>query len=156
MVERFIFLIIASALGYGLYQLVKWNQFRKARLATQEMMQVVSNDTADSGAASETGTSFAHVLPKGVPALVYFTTPTCAPCRLQQTPILQTLAHRWGDRLHIVRIDATEYPELASKWGVFSVPTTFVLDSHGETQHVHNGVVAEAVLTQQLGFTEAA
>lgn len=151
MIERLLILITLAALSYSLYRVVQRSQVRKARLATQELAQVVLTDTPTMIHDPLMGN-----LPKGIPTLVYFTTPTCAPCVLQQTPTLQSLSQRWGERLHIVRIDATEHPETASRWGVFSVPTTFVLDRHGEARHVHNGVVSAELLTKELGFSEVA
>jgi thiol-disulfide isomerase/thioredoxin len=89
-------------------------------------------------------------VPDGVPAILYFTTPTCAPCRLQQTPVLERLKGELGDAVHVVRIDATEQPDAASRWGVVSVPTLFVLGRDGAARHVHNGVVSDGVLRQEL------
>jgi len=43
---------------------------------------------------------------------------------------LEPTANRTGRKTsQIVKIDATENPEAADRWGVFSAPTTFVLDS---------------------------
>jgi thiol-disulfide isomerase/thioredoxin len=81
--------------------------------------------------------------------LVYFTTPTCAPCKTVQRPAIQDLSQKLGSALHVVEIDATEKPELASRWGVMSVPTTFLFDPRGKLRHVNHGVTrAEQLLTQ--------
>jgi hypothetical protein len=56
-----------------------------------------------------------------------------------------------GDRLQIVEIDAASQPEVASKWGVLSVPTTFVLDHKGQPQHVNHGVASYEKLLRQMG-----
>jgi thioredoxin 1 len=87
----------------------------------------------------------------GVPTIVYFTTPTCAPCRFQQTPVLEQLAQEMGDeRLRLIRVDATADPAAAARWGVFSVPTLFVLDAAGQPRRVFNGVVGLEQLKQEL------
>jgi thiol-disulfide isomerase/thioredoxin len=151
MLERLLIVLLLAVIGYVVYRWMQSSQVQKARHATQELAQVSLNETTDS-----VDDPLAGKLSDGVPALVYFTTPTCAPCKLQQTPTLQALGQRWGDRLNIIRIDATEYPEVASQWGVFSVPTTFVLDGAGEARYVHNGVVSGDVLTRELGFSELA
>jgi thioredoxin-like negative regulator of GroEL len=152
MIARLIFVVLLAVLGYGLYRRMQTSQVRKARHATQELAKI--EVTADTTQATDD--PLVGQLSDGVPVLVYFTTPTCTPCKLHQTPTLQSMALRWGDSLKIIRIDATEHPDIASQWGVFSVPTTFVLDGYGEARFVHNGVVSAEVLTRELGFSELA
>jgi thiol-disulfide isomerase/thioredoxin len=84
--------------------------------------------------------------------LVYFTTPTCAPCKTVQRPAIQKLTQTLGSALHVIEIDTTERPDLASRWGVMSVPTTFVIDPNGKLRHVNHGVTrAEQLLIQLHG-----
>jgi thiol-disulfide isomerase/thioredoxin len=88
----------------------------------------------------------------GAFTLVYFTTPTCIPCKTVQRPAIQSLHQMLGNALHVVEIDATERPELADRWGVMSVPTTFLFDPSGRLQHVNHGVTrAEKLLIQIHG-----
>ncbi len=87
----------------------------------------------------------------GAPAILYFTTPDCAPCRTIQRPALEELHSQFGDRLQIIQIDASERMDLANQWGVLSVPTTFVIDARGQPRHVNNGVASAAQLRRQLG-----
>ena len=84
------------------------------------------------------------------PVIVYFTTPDCAPCKTVQRPALEKLMALLGEKLHVVEIDATERPDLAKTWGVMSVPTTFLLDSHGKARYVNNGVTRAEKLMEQL------
>lgn len=86
---------------------------------------------------------------RGSPAILYFTTPTCLPCKTVQRPAIRVLQERMGDRLVVVEVDATIQPELASQWGVMSVPTTFIIDPQGQPRHVNHGVAtAERLLSQ--------
>jgi thiol-disulfide isomerase/thioredoxin len=88
----------------------------------------------------------------GALVLVYFTTPTCVPCKTVQRPAIQRLSQMLGNDLHVVEVDATEQPELASRWGVMSVPTTFLFDPRGQLRHVNHGVTrAEKLLMQFRG-----
>jgi thiol-disulfide isomerase/thioredoxin len=84
------------------------------------------------------------------PVLVYFTTPTCAPCKTVQRPAIDKIAKLLGEKLHVVEIDATQRPDLAKTWGVMSVPTTFLLDSRGEARYVNNGVARAEKLMEQI------
>lgn len=87
---------------------------------------------------------------RGVPTVVYFTTPQCIPCRTLQQPALAELQQNLGEQVQVVRIDATEQPDVADRWGVFSAPTTFVLDSTQTPRHVNRGVATVETLRKQL------
>ena len=84
------------------------------------------------------------------PIIVYFTTPDCAPCKTVQRPALNRVTQIMGDSLEIVEIDATQRPDLAKRWGVMSVPTTFLLDARGVARYVNNGVTRAEKLMEQL------
>jgi thiol-disulfide isomerase/thioredoxin len=92
-------------------------------------------------------------LSKGIPTLLYFTTPACAPCKTVQRPAIQRLKQLMGECLQVIEIDASARPELASQWGVLSVPTTFVLDAQGHPQHVNHGVATAEKLLRQFDPT---
>lgn len=84
------------------------------------------------------------------PVIVYFTTPDCVPCKTIQRPALDKLTSTYGDKLHVLEIDATQRPDLAKTWGVMSVPTTFLLDAKGEARYVNNGVARAEKLMEQV------
>lgn len=86
----------------------------------------------------------------GRPAILYFTSPTCAPCKTVQRPALESLKQRLGDGLQIVEIDASVQPRTADEWGVLSVPTTFVIDPNGKPRRVNHGVATADKLFRQL------
>jgi thioredoxin-like negative regulator of GroEL len=86
----------------------------------------------------------------GRPAILYFTTPGCAPCETIQRPALDELRERYDGGLQIVEIDASAQPRLADAWGVLTVPTVFVIDAAGRPRRVHHGPVRADVLARQL------
>ena len=86
----------------------------------------------------------------GIPTLLYFTTPSCAPCKTVQRPAIERLMELTGDRLQVVEIDAASQPEVARQWGVLSVPTTFILDAEGHPRHVNHGVTAVDKLLKEF------
>ncbi|HXQ32652.1 MAG TPA: thioredoxin family protein [Anaerolineales bacterium] len=84
------------------------------------------------------------------PVIVYFTTPDCVPCRTVQRPALDQIRKLLGEKLQVIEIDASERPDLAQRWGVMSVPTTFLLDARGEARYVNNGVARVEKLMEQV------
>jgi thioredoxin 1 len=87
---------------------------------------------------------------RGIPAILYFTSPDCAPCRTIQRPALKTVQNRMGDRLQVIEVNTYEQPELAKEWGVLSLPTTFIIDADGVPRHVNYGVTPAAKLIEQV------
>lgn len=86
----------------------------------------------------------------GLPAILYFTTPDCASCKTIQRPALKRLQETLPGRLQVIEVDATQRPDLASRWGVLSVPTTFLIDAQGQLRHVNHGAARAEKLMKQL------
>lgn len=86
----------------------------------------------------------------GLPALLYFTTPTCSPCKTIQRPAIDRMKNNLGKWFQVIEVDASAQPEVAQEWGVLSVPTTFVIDAAGKPRYVNHGVTAADKLIQQL------
>ena len=61
--------------------------------------------------------------------LIDFYTATCPPCRMM-APILEQIASERGEKLKVVKIDASAEQDLAVEFRVTSVPT-FVLMNDG-------------------------
>ena len=90
----------------------------------------------------------------GIPAILYFTTPDCMPCKTVQRPELEKLAARLEPELQIIAVDASVQTELADYWGVLSVPTTFIIDSRGRPRRVNYGVTRADKLFEQIQAAE--
>jgi thiol-disulfide isomerase/thioredoxin len=82
--------------------------------------------------------------------LIYFTTPTCAPCKTVQRPAINQIVNLLGEKLHVLEIDAVARPDLAKTWGVMSVPTIFLLDARGVARYVNHGVTRAEKLLKQI------
>jgi thiol-disulfide isomerase/thioredoxin len=125
---RFVLTIGIIVFGLGVYWLVNQHLLARARNHANALPEPLQNK----------------------PTIVYFTTPDCAPCKTVQRPALQRLTDLLGERLHVIEIDATQHPEVAQKWGVMSVPTTFLLDEKGAAKYVNNGVTRLEKLLEQV------
>jgi thioredoxin 1 len=134
MIERLIAAAVLLALGYIAYRV----------MIRRQMAKTTALAPAD---------PLLRGIEPGVATIVYFTTPTCIPCKTQQMPALTRLQNDLGERVQIVRVDATEQPDAAQRWGVFSAPTTFVISECGETLAVNHGVADAEKLRRQLHAT---
>jgi len=86
----------------------------------------------------------------GGPAILYFTAPGCAQCRLQQTPILERLLDEVGAPIRLHKVDAIEEGELARAYGILTVPTTVLLDAAGRPRAINHGLATAERLRAQL------
>ncbi len=86
----------------------------------------------------------------GRSGLLVFTSPTCAPCKLQQLPIIERILLDWRDKIEVEIVDVTQQPDVAAQYGVWSLPTTIVLDAQHSVVAINQGVAAEHKLRAQL------
>lgn len=128
MINRLLIAAALIGLGFGAYALATHWQIARADTASRLLGQLRS----------------------GTPGIVYFWSETCAPCELVQKPALAQLESELGNAVQIVPVNALQQPQIANEWGVFSVPTTFIVDKSGHPRHVNHGVVQAAQLRQQL------
>jgi thioredoxin 1 len=131
-------LLIALALaGLGLLAYTAWNRWQFFRLRAP-------------AAGDRRAAPGLEAWQSGRPAILYFTTPECAPCRTMQRPALERVRAELEARIQVIEIDASVQTAAADHWGVLSVPTTFVLDAGGAPQHVNHGVAGAQKLLRQL------
>ncbi len=90
------------------------------------------------------------VIKSELPVLVDFSADWCGPCKTQ-TPILDELSKGFDGRIKFVKvdIDADGNKELATKYGVLSVPT-LMLFSSGEVKDTMVGVTSKSKLEQKF------
>ena len=68
-----------------------------------------------------------EALQSSVPVLVDFWAPWCGPCRMV-VPIVEEIARERND-IKVGKVNVDEQPELASQFGVMSIPTLLVLEN---------------------------
>lgn len=121
-------LVAAGAAGYALYQKYK---LRRAG-------SVAAGDPLLAG------------LRPGLPTIVYFTSQACAACKYAQGPAISQIQEELGGDVNIVEVDAAADVEAAKRWGIQSVPTTYILSGDGKPVGANFGAADVYRLRAQL------
>ena len=85
-----------------------------------------------------------EVLNSDRPVLLDFWAPWCAPCRMVG-PILDEIAEERSD-VKVAKINIDEQPELASQFGVMSIPTLVVMENGKIIQQISGARPKNAIL----------
>jgi len=94
--------------------------------------------------AVTTATFEAEVVKSAIPVVADFWAEWCGPCRMI-APVLKELARDYKDRLKVAKINVDEQPDLASRYGIQSIPTLLFFKG-GEMVRQQIGAVPRAVL----------
>ncbi|MGI9659566.1 MAG: thioredoxin [Gaiellaceae bacterium] len=98
-----------------------------------------------------TGANFAdEVVASDTPVIVDFWAEWCGPCH-QVAPVLDAIEEERGDAIKVVKVNIDEEPELASRYGVVSIPT-IILFKDGEPAAAAIGAQPKEMLEQSLGL----
>ncbi len=93
--------------------------------------------------------SFSEVINESdVPVLVDFYAPWCGPCKLM-AQILEQVNTELKQKLRVVKINTDNYPNLASEYQVYALPT-LVLFKQGQAVDRIEGVMNANQLMQRL------
>lgn len=83
------------------------------------------------------------------PSLLYFRSDNCAPCTTQEL-YLNNLEQEYTGVFNFRRIDTDYEPETAARYGVFTVPTTLIVDRRGNVRTINYGITGSSKLARQL------
>jgi len=124
MFERVLLTALLIALGFGAYAIgQRWHLRRASR---------------------QTGS-----IRPGRPAVLYFRSDHCAPCATQWR-FLEQVQAQFGATVTIEKIDADLEPEKTERFGVFTLPTTLLVDAQGVVKHANYGVADARKLGAQV------
>ena len=85
--------------------------------------------------------------------LLDFGAPWCAPCRMV-VPVIEEIAGERPD-IKVGKINVDEQPELASKFGIMSIPTLVVMKNGKIVQQVSGARPKDAILGMLFNDTAA-
>lgn len=128
MIERFLIVLLLIVIGMGAYAAFSQIHMRRLKQVTPASCQ---------------------------PTLLYFGSDSCAACPVQ-VRYLDELAQRWPGRVTIRKIDAEREPEKAAEYGVFTLPTTLIVDEMGVVKQINYGVASVHKLSQQVAGLQIA
>ena len=99
-----------------------------------------------SNAAAVTDASFEQdVLQSDVPVLVDFCAPWCGPCRMG-APSVDEMAKEFESKIKVFKLNTDENPNVASQYGIRSIPTLMVFKG-GQKVDTVVGAVPKATLS---------
>ena len=131
MIDRLLILSLVAAaivVGWGVFRL--WRAWMLRRLGAD--------------------TPLVGLIPPGRPAIIAFSTPTCAECHTRQAPTLARLSAALGEAVTVRSISAIDHPDLVGRIGILTVPATVVLDRDGHVRSLNLGYASDERLSAQL------
>lgn len=89
-----------------------------------------------------------EVLKSTMPVLVDFGAEWCGPC-VRIAPIIHELAEEYAGRAKVVTVDVDENQEIASRYGIMSIPTLMIVKD-GKTVNQWIGFTSKQALAEAL------
>ncbi len=89
-----------------------------------------------------------EVLKSDKPVVVDFWAPWCMPCNIL-APVFEKVSGEYNGKVKFAKLNTDENPNIAAKYGVFSIPTMLFFHN-GEVVDGLIGAVPESVLKEKI------
>ncbi len=89
-----------------------------------------------------------EVIESEIPVLVDFWAPWCGPCKMV-APIVDEVAVQYNGQVKVVKLNTDENPNVASQYGIRSIPTLMIFKG-GEQVEIVVGAVPKTTLAKAL------
>lgn len=89
-----------------------------------------------------------EIIQSNIPALVDFWATWCGPCKMI-SPLIDEIAKEYEGKLKVSKINVDDAPEIASQFGIMSIPTLLFF-KNGEVVNQITGAVSKGVLREKI------
>ncbi len=86
-----------------------------------------------------------EVINSELPVLVDFWAAWCGPCRAV-APVLEDISNQYAEKFRVAKVNVDENPELASKYGIRSIPTMILFKDGKEIDNIIGALPKEAII----------
>ncbi len=94
------------------------------------------------------GEKFDEIVASEIPCMVDFWAPWCGPCRMI-APVIEEIAREMKGNMKVVKVNVDDYPELAERFGIMSIPTLLFF-KNGEIKGKIVGAVPKREILKKL------